>query len=141
MGRAASAIVSCLIGVSPDSAGATLWRSLPQSQPLTKFTGVRQIGETMLAKRRCPHTGVVNFFWHREPFMAVGSITETGQSSGCVWRSYVGEEAAGVASDMASAERRLAGLLQSAIREPATSTLAQQTPHRVLARSEGVAVR
>ena len=28
----------------------------------------------MLIKRRCPHTGVVNFFSHAEPHMAVGSI-------------------------------------------------------------------
>ena len=69
----------------------------------------------MLAKKRCPHTGVVNFYCDVEPYLAVGSITEAAQSNGCVWRSYIGEEATGLSADMASAELRLSGLLQSAI--------------------------
>jgi hypothetical protein len=69
----------------------------------------------MLAKRRCPHTGIINFFLEPEPFMAVGSISETARSKGYIWRSYIGEEAAGLSADMASAEARLARLLASAI--------------------------
>jgi hypothetical protein len=69
----------------------------------------------MFAKRRCPHTGVVNFFLEPERFLAVGSISETARSRGYIWRSYIGEEAAGLSADMASAEARLAGLLASAI--------------------------
>lgn len=65
----------------------------------------------MLAKRRCPHTGVLNFFCDREPFLAVGSITRAVQSKGCIWRSYVGNEAVGLSADMASAEARLTNLL------------------------------
>jgi hypothetical protein len=69
----------------------------------------------VFAKRRCPHTGIVNFFCNGEPFLAVGSITETSQSRGCVWRSYIGEEETGLSADMATAELRLAGLLLSEI--------------------------
>ncbi len=86
----------------------------------------------MLAKRRCPHTGIVNFFSDVEPFVAVGSITETAGSGGWVWRSYIGEEAAGLSADMVSAEIRLARLLRSAIADP-TSTAAS---HRMRSRAE-----
>jgi hypothetical protein len=68
----------------------------------------------MLTKRRCPYTGVINFFFEPEPFLAVGSITKTARSKGYIWRSYVGEEAAGLSTAMATAETRLAGLLLSA---------------------------
>ncbi len=76
----------------------------------------------MLAKRRCPHTGIVNFFSDVEPFVAVGSITETAGSGGWVWRSYIGEEAAGLSADMVSAELRLAGLLLSEIGSPSRTS-------------------
>jgi hypothetical protein len=92
----------------------------------------------MLAKRRCPYTGIVNYYCDLEPFMAVGSITETAQSRGCVWRSYIGEEAAGMSANMASAERRLAGLLLSAIGNPAKGPAGRRTQDRV---STGIAVR
>lgn len=67
----------------------------------------------MLSKKRCPHTGIVNFFCDPEPFMAVGSIAETN-SSGCyVWRSYIGDEAGGLSPSMASAEALLARVVLS----------------------------
>lgn len=72
----------------------------------------------MLAKRRCPHTGIVNFFFEPERFLAVGSIAETARPKGYIWRSYVGKEAVGLSAEMASAEACLAGLLLSAIGDP-----------------------
>jgi hypothetical protein len=80
--------------------------------------------DSVLAKRRCPHTGIVNFYCDPEPFMAVGSIAQSGGSNACVWRSYIGEEAGGLSSDMASAEARLATVVLAAIAKPASS------PHR-----------
>ena len=80
----------------------------------------------MLAKRRCPHTGIVNFFSDVEPFVAVGSITETAGSGGWVWRSYIGKEAAGLSADMVSAEIRLARLLRSAIADPTRPAASQR---------------
>lgn len=75
----------------------------------------------MLAKKRCPHTGIVNFFCDPEPFMAVGSIAETGGSGACIWRCYIGEEARGLSANMASAEARLATVILSAVDAPTGS--------------------
>ena len=30
----------------------------------------------MITKRRCPHTGIVNFFSHSDPLLAVGSVSQ-----------------------------------------------------------------
>lgn len=76
----------------------------------------------MLAKKRCPHTGIVNFFCDPEPFMAVGSIAETGGSGACVWRCYIGNEAGGLSANMASAEARLERVILSAV-DPQTGSL------------------
>ena len=62
----------------------------------------------MLSSRRCPHTGIVNFFADAEPFLAVGSVTETGDPALYHWRCYLGHEpAAGTAPDMRTAEVHL----------------------------------
>jgi hypothetical protein len=61
----------------------------------------------MLSKRRCPHTGVVNFFFATDPHLAVGSVVKASQS-GFVWRCYADPCAAGgAAADMKTAERRV----------------------------------
>jgi hypothetical protein len=114
-----SALASAIIRISPDCPTAATSRSLRPS-PLTKKLVVSQCRQgrsegRVLAKRRCPHTGIVNFFCDVEPFLAVGSITKVAHSQGCVWRSYIGEEEAGLSADMATAELRLAGLLLSEI--------------------------
>jgi hypothetical protein len=72
----------------------------------------------MLAKRRCPHTGIINYFIEPDPFMAIGSISETARSKVCIWRCYIGEEVAGLSADMESAEVHLAELLLSEIGDP-----------------------
>lgn len=86
----------------------------------------------MLAKKRCPHTGIVNFFCDPEPFMAVGSIAETGGSRAYVWRSYIGKEAGGLSADMASAEARLARVILSAIDAPTVAASPQRARRPLL---------
>jgi hypothetical protein len=65
----------------------------------------------LLSSRRCPHTGVVNFYAVAEPHMAIGSISRCGtaaQSDGFAWRCYTGAaESSGRAPDLRTAERRL----------------------------------
>jgi hypothetical protein len=70
----------------------------------------------MLSSKRCPHTGVVNFFAAADPHMAVGSIASCGTTvnpvdaslDGFTWRCYAGEaHSSGHAPDIKTAERRL----------------------------------
>lgn len=64
----------------------------------------------MLSKRRCPHTGVVNFFFATDPHLAVGSIVKV-EGTGYLWRCYT-DPCAGVGSeaDLSTAEQRVAEL-------------------------------
>jgi hypothetical protein len=68
----------------------------------------------MLSKRRCPHTGVVNFFFATEPHLAVGSIVKA-EGTGYFWRCYTDPcSGVGSAADMKTAERRVAELCRRA---------------------------
>jgi len=68
----------------------------------------------MLSKRRCPHTGVVNFFFTSDPYLAVGSVVK-GERSGYLWRCYTDPcEAAGTVRNMRTAERRVVQLCRRA---------------------------
>jgi hypothetical protein len=68
----------------------------------------------MLSKRRCPHTGVVNFYFDADPHLAVGSVVKTPRS-GYLWHCYAEPcIAAGEAPDVALAERRVAELCRRA---------------------------
>jgi hypothetical protein len=68
----------------------------------------------MLSKRRCPHTGVVNFFYSADPHLAVGSVVETVQS-GFLWHCYADPcESAGSEPDLKAAERRVRDLCRRA---------------------------
>lgn len=58
----------------------------------------------MITKRRCPHTGVLNFYERAEPLLAIGSVTAGADSAHYVWRSYSDDQEAGVARDSAVAE-------------------------------------
>ena len=61
----------------------------------------------MLIKRRCPHTGVVNFFSRSEPHLAVGSIV-SGDDHHFTWRYHAEPyERAGQADDMSDAEHEV----------------------------------
>lgn len=64
-----------------------------------------------LSSRRCPHTGVVNFYAVTDPHIAIGSIARCGTAadvSGFAWRCYTAAaESSGRAPDLKTAERRL----------------------------------
>jgi hypothetical protein len=57
--------------------------------------------------KRCPHTGVVNYFTDADPLLAVGSVAEVHRAALFAWRCYIGEEASGLAPDLARAEHHL----------------------------------
>ncbi|HEY7083828.1 MAG TPA: hypothetical protein VH519_03345 [Hyphomicrobiaceae bacterium] len=61
----------------------------------------------MITKRRCPHTGIVNFFSRSDPLLAVGSVSQATSPTHYVWRSYLDDRQSGVAADSAAAEAHL----------------------------------
>ena len=61
----------------------------------------------MITTKRCPHTGVVNFFVRADPYLAVGSVSEEANPGQFVWRCYLDGQGAGVADDAAIAEANL----------------------------------
>ena len=70
----------------------------------------------MLSKKRCRHTGVVNFFAD-DPHLPVGSAIKVGRRVGYHWRCYTDPcAAAGAAPNLKSAEREIAGLCRKATR-------------------------
>ena len=72
--------------------------------------------DKMLLKRRCPHTGIVNFFLKTDPYLAVGSVRQAGPSE-YVWRCYAEPFAgAGSVEDMKTAERSITELCRKAER-------------------------
>lgn len=80
----------------------------------------------MLSSRRCPHTGVVNFFAETEPLFAVGSISHCGTTAavdeGFTWRCYAGEaQSAGHAPDLKTAERRLTNFYAMVSSQPSVT--------------------
>ncbi len=68
----------------------------------------------LLVTKRCPHTGVMNFYSKDNPYVAVGSIARrTGADF--AWRCYAdGPELSGRAPDMATARERLTHYLDLA---------------------------
>jgi hypothetical protein len=68
----------------------------------------------MLSKR-CPFTGIINFYSEVEPHFSVGSISAFhagDKDEGFTWRCYTdGGMTGGVAPDLQTAERRLANFL------------------------------
>ena len=73
---------------------------------------------SVITKRRCPHTGVVNFYEKAEPLLAVGSVsTGTKASARYIWRSYLDDQEAGVARKISIAEAHLRDAIERA-RQP-----------------------
>lgn len=72
----------------------------------------------MLSAKRCPHTGIVNYFSELDPHLAVGSIARCGTSAaGFTWRCHAGgAERSGRAPDLESAQQRLTSFLAVADR-------------------------
>jgi len=58
----------------------------------------------VITQRRCPHTGIVNFFSRSDPLLAVGSVSRAIRPTHYVWRSYLDDRQSGVAADRAAAE-------------------------------------
>lgn len=76
----------------------------------------------MLSRKRCPHTGVVNFFFDAEPFLAVGSVIKPKGAAAYEWRCYTDPCAGnGTAPDLKTAERRVAELCRLAAARECTS--------------------
>ena len=69
----------------------------------------------MLLSKRCPHTGVVNFYDAADPHLSIGSITKCGTSAAgdaYAWRFYgIDKTRSGCASDASAAERNLKAIL------------------------------
>ena len=61
----------------------------------------------VITTKRCPHTGVVNFFVRADPYLAVGSVSQDANPQQFVWRCYLDGQGAGVANDPAIAEANL----------------------------------
>lgn len=80
-----------------------------------KLVHTLSVGEfEMLSKRRCPHTGVVNFFFAADPHFSVGSVVKA-ERSGYLWRCYTDPcTSTGAVADMKTAERRVAKLCRQA---------------------------
>ena len=68
----------------------------------------------MLSKR-CPFTGIINFYTDLDPHLAVGSIARDpprSPSQGFTWRCYTDDNTSGgIAPDLQTAERRLINFL------------------------------
>jgi hypothetical protein len=58
----------------------------------------------VITKRRCPHTGIVNFYSKADPLLAVGSVSQASMPSHYVWRYYLHDQETGVAADISIAE-------------------------------------
>jgi len=61
----------------------------------------------VITKRRCPHTGIVNFYGKADPMLTVGSVSEGLKPAQYIWRSYLDAPEAGVAPDILVAEAHL----------------------------------
>jgi hypothetical protein len=68
---------------------------------------VIQGGPPVITKRRCPHTGIVNFYGKADPLLAIGSVSEGVMPAQYIWRSYLDDRVAGVAPDRSIAEASL----------------------------------
>ncbi len=76
----------------------------------------------MLSRRHCPHTGIVNFFAHAEPQLAVGSVVKAGEPALYHWRYYLGPQCVvGTAPDMRTAENHLINSHREYLRVPEPS--------------------
>jgi ribosomal protein S14 len=71
----------------------------------------------VITTKRCPHTGILNFFVRADPHLAVGSVSEDANPRQFVWRCYLDGQGGGVAADLAIAEQSLRNAISRG-REP-----------------------
>jgi hypothetical protein len=77
----------------------------------------------MLSRRRCPHTGIINFYPEKEPYFSIGSVTRIASTSHYQWRYYVDDRPGfGIAPDMATAERFLVSHCRETVGELARAS-------------------
>jgi hypothetical protein len=75
----------------------------------------------MLSKRRCPYTGVINFYTSDDLFLPVGSVVKAAGAR-YLWRYYADPGAGvGATRDIVSAEVHLAELCAETARLEASS--------------------
>jgi hypothetical protein len=78
----------------------------------------------MLAKRLCPYTGIVNFYFEAEPHFAVGSVVKIADQR-YLWRCYTDPySGVGAEADIEMAERRVTDLCEKAAQPTAEHLLA-----------------
>jgi hypothetical protein len=69
------------------------------------------LSKPILSSKKCPVTGVVNFFDATDPFLSVGSVAKCGtaaKSRRYLWRVYEGGAlSAGYAPDLATAKSQI----------------------------------
>jgi hypothetical protein len=83
----------------------------------------------VLSRRRCPYTGIVNFFAEAEPLLAVGSVVRIAAPAAYQWRCYLGEvPVTGVARDIRAAEGRLIRQYRRVLRATAPAEDADTRP-------------
>lgn len=63
----------------------------------------------MLLRKRCPYTGVINYFSESDPLLSVGSVVVEARAPQAefTWRCYIDERACGSVPDAALAEAHL----------------------------------
>jgi hypothetical protein len=61
----------------------------------------------VITKRRCPLTGVVNFYEKADPLLAVGSVSADTKPARYIWRFYLDQQEAGIARNISIAEAHL----------------------------------
>ena len=69
----------------------------------------------MLSRKRCPHTGIVNFYETTDPHVAIGlAMRERGETR-YRWLSFADDQhPSGFAADLGAAERSLIQLCMAA---------------------------
>lgn len=78
----------------------------------------------MLISRSCPHTGILNYYSVREPFLAVGSVQPL-PGLGVAWRCYISDRpASGATADLKAAEQQLKAHVRTAERQAAEERIA-----------------
>lgn len=78
----------------------------------------------MLSRRRCPFTGVINFYANDDPYMSVGSIAKSAALGGYYWHCYAADDRVlGVTSNLKAAERAFANHYRKALDDQRASAV------------------
>lgn len=64
----------------------------------------------MLLQRRCPHTGVIDFYSDEDPHLSIGSVYKSRTGHRVLWWFHLDDELAGNTDDLIAAERQISGI-------------------------------